>query len=77
MYSLGQRQHGQESFQDNVNLNYYPYDQIKWLDETPSEEPNQDVLWDEIRNDMTGGAFRFPRPDIVDEWAKKYTLIRK
>lgn len=43
----------------------------------PFEEPDQDQLWNEIREDMTGGAFAFPRPDIVDNWAKSYTIIRK
>lgn len=37
----------------------------------------QNVIWNEIRREMTGQAFSFPRPDIVDEWAGKYTISHK
>jgi hypothetical protein len=59
---------------------FYKEDIAYWMPappNPPSEEPNQEVLWQEIRHEMTGGYFNFKRPDVVDEWAKKYSIQRK
>lgn len=78
MYALGQRQHSQEYFQDNVNLNYYPYDQIQWLDESEPVQEDQDVLWDEFQEDLLNASkydcLTYPTKEIL---RSKFTLTRK